>query len=215
MPRLVRSAALNGYVEVARSAGLDPYRMIAACGLPPACLTDPEIKVSIISVAGLLEESSRQSGVPDFGLRLAERRSLSNLGAVALIVREQPTIRKVFEALVDYIHLHSEALLLRVEDHDDLVILTLSIDIGRPVPMRQGVEMGIGFLHRSLQRLLGTCWKPCGICFVHEPPVRKDTHRRFFGTRVEFEQDYNGIICYGRDLEAAVTTSDSTMVRHI
>jgi AraC-like DNA-binding protein len=151
----------------------------------------------------------------DFGLRLAERRSLSNLGTVALIVREQPTIRKVFETLVDYIHLHSEALRLKLENHDDLAILTLSIDTERPVPIRQGVEMGIGFLHRSLQQLLGPSWKPCSICFVHNPPSCKDAHRRFFGTRVEFNQDFNGIMCDARDLDTAVTTSDATMVKHI
>jgi hypothetical protein len=43
----------------------------------------------------------------DFGLRLAERRSLSNLGALALLIREQPTIRKALEVLANYIHLQA------------------------------------------------------------------------------------------------------------
>ena len=47
MPQLIRSAVLNNYVELARSLGLDPYRMIAACSLPAACLEDPEIKVPL------------------------------------------------------------------------------------------------------------------------------------------------------------------------
>ena len=37
MPQLIRSAVLNNYVELARSLGLDPYRMIAAYSLPAAC----------------------------------------------------------------------------------------------------------------------------------------------------------------------------------
>ena len=39
MPHLIRSAVLNNYVEVARSVGLDPYRMIAEFRLPLRCLT--------------------------------------------------------------------------------------------------------------------------------------------------------------------------------
>jgi len=35
MPHLIRSAVLSNYVEVARSAGLDPYRMIAEFRIPP------------------------------------------------------------------------------------------------------------------------------------------------------------------------------------
>ena len=40
MPRLIRSAVLNNFVEVARSVGLDPYRMITEFHLPAACLTE-------------------------------------------------------------------------------------------------------------------------------------------------------------------------------
>jgi hypothetical protein len=108
--RLIRSAALNGYVEVAKSVGLDPYCMIAAHRLPPACLTDPELRIPMAAVARLLENSAAGSRRPDFGLRLAERRRLSNLGVLALLVREQPTVREAVEALANYIHLHSDRL---------------------------------------------------------------------------------------------------------
>ena len=158
MPRLIRSAALNNYVELARSLGLDPYRMIAACDLPATCLDDPEIKVPVTSVIKLLEESALRSGKIDFGLRLAENRTLANLGALALLVREQPTIRKALDALAGYMFLHSEALRVRIVEQDDLVLVDFIIDTGRPVPMRQAVELGLGFLHRSFQRLFRERW---------------------------------------------------------
>ena len=82
MPRLIRSAVLSNYVEVARSVGLDPYRMISEFRLPPACLKDPEVKVSAATVGRLLEESAQRSGKLDFGLRLADQRTVANLGAL-------------------------------------------------------------------------------------------------------------------------------------
>jgi AraC-like DNA-binding protein len=211
--RLIRSAVLSGYVDVAKSVGLEPYGMIARRGLPPACLTDPEVKVSAVSVVRLLEESAQRSGKLDFGLRLAERRSLSNIGALALLVREQPTIRRAIDVLVGYMYLHSEALLLSLEE-GELAILKLAVDVGRPVPARQGIELGLGFLHHSLQQLLGKSWKPHAIYFTHARPNRTDAYRRFFGTTVEFNQEFNGILCSARDIDAALPTSDPAMARH-
>ena len=59
--RLIRSAVLSGYVDVAKSVGLEPYGMVARRNLPPACLTDPEVKVSAVAVVRLLEESAQRS----------------------------------------------------------------------------------------------------------------------------------------------------------
>ena len=47
---LVRAASLTRYAEVAREAGLDPYRVLSEFGLPPRCLQDPELKVPVDAV---------------------------------------------------------------------------------------------------------------------------------------------------------------------
>jgi AraC-like DNA-binding protein len=215
VPRLVRSAVLNDYVEVAQSVGLDPYRMIAAHRLPPGCLKNPELRIPMTAVARLLEDSAVRSGQSDFALKLAERRSLSNVGALALLVREQPTIRKALEALAEYMHLHTDGLRLTIEEDDEgVAIIALAVDSGRPVPVRQGVELALGFIHRSLQQLLGKSWRPQTVCFIHSPPARKDAHRRFFGTNVEFGRDCNAIVCLAADIDAPVPTSDPAMADH-
>src|SRR5215475_13835950 len=208
MVPLIRGAVLTGYVEVARSVGLDPYRMIDDCGLPAACLTDGEVKVPAIAVGRLLEHSARKSGKPDFGLRLADRRTLSNLGALALLVREQPTIRKALEVLVGYMFLHSESLVVRLQEQNGLVVLSLAIEVDRPVPIRQSIELGIGFLHRSFQQLFRQHWKPEAVCFTHAAPAKRDVYRKFFGTEVRFSQDFNGVICASDDLDAPVPAAD-------
>jgi AraC-like DNA-binding protein len=215
MPYLIRSAVLSNYLEVARSVGLDPYRMIAEFRLPPASLTDPEAKISAETVARLLEASAERSRRSDFGLRLADQRTLANLGALALVVREQPTIRKALDILVGYMFLHSEALLLNLRERDGEVILALAIVVDRPVPIRQGIELGVGFLHRSLQQLFRQQWKPKEICFTYPAPANKDAYRKFFGTNILFNQDFNGIVCSADNMGAAVPAADARMMRHV
>ena len=215
MQRLIRSAVLSNYVEVARSVGLDPYRMIAEFRLPPASLTDPEVKVSADAIGRLLEESAARSGKLDFGLRLADQRTVANLGALALLVREQPTIRKALDVMAGYMFLHSESLLLKVKERDGEVTLSLGFDVNRPVPIRQGVELGIGFLHRCLQQLFRERWKPQLVSFTHAAPQKKEAWRKFFGDDVLFGQDFNGIVCRSRDLDAAVPAADARMAHYV
>ena len=99
MHTLTRSASLTDYEHVARSAGLDPFRMLRMAKLPANVLDDPTMMISASSVGWLLEESARLSGQEAFGLLLAETRSLANLGMLALAIREEPTLRAAVQSL--------------------------------------------------------------------------------------------------------------------
>src|SRR6516162_2916281 len=114
----VRSASLVDYPEIAQSVGLDPYKMLERVGLSRSSLRSPDLRISADAVAELLQASASAARVDDFALRLAQRRGLSNLGPLALIVREQPTVRKAIEVLIQYIGLHSDALCPRLEEKE-------------------------------------------------------------------------------------------------
>jgi hypothetical protein len=215
MHHLIRSACLTDYVEVARSVGLEPYRMIEAVGLPRASLRDPDLKISSLAVISLLEASAKAAEIDNFGLRLSEKRHLSNLGLVGLIAREQPTVRKMIEALARYSGLHSDAISLGVEEGEGLVVISPAVSTQRPIPMRQATELSVGVLFRILRISLGDTWKPQFISFSHGPPKSRDIHFRLLGSRVRFGQHTNAIVCRVRDLERPLPQSDSVMARYI
>src|SRR5215813_14928551 len=150
MPHLIRSASLTDYIEVAKSAGLDPYRMVDAVGLPRECLRDPDVKIPLAAVARLLESSAKAAGIDNFGLRLSEKRLLSNLGPVGLIAREQPTGRTAVQVVARYIGLHSDGISVHVQEDADLVIIIPVISVSRSVPIRQTVELSVGVTFRTL-----------------------------------------------------------------
>jgi hypothetical protein len=115
MPHLIRGACLTDYVEVARSVGLEPYRMVGAVGLPRTSLNDPDLKVALPAFIRLLEATAEAANIENFGLRLSQRRLLSNFGPVGFMAREQQTVRKAIEALTHHIGLHSDGIILRTE----------------------------------------------------------------------------------------------------
>jgi AraC-like DNA-binding protein len=212
MTDLIRSACLTSYPEIARSLGLDPLRLLDACGINRRCLDDPDIKLPAGALGRLLETSAKAAKAEDFGLRLAETRTLSVLGPVGLLVREEPTVRAALNSLMRYIRLHNEALHIRLEEHDGEAIISVELRAERPVPMRQGVELAVGVAYRVLRSLLGAGWKPL-VCFAHDAPRRRDTHRRVF-VNVAFGRDFNGIVCAVRDLDRRIPASDPTLARY-
>lgn len=213
MTDLIRSACLTSFPELARSLGLQPLRLLDACGIDRRCLDDPDIKLPAGAMGRLLEAAARAAKVEDFGLRLAETRTLSVLGPVWLLVREEPTVRSALHSLIRYIRLHNEALHLRLEEQDDQATISLEFHLPRPAPTRQGIELSIGVLYRVLRSLLGPALQ-ARVRFAHEPPRRRDVYRRVFGGNVAFACDFNGIVCSSRDLDRAIPTADAGLARY-
>ena len=210
----IRSASLVDYVEVARSVGLDPHKMLERVGLPRSCLRNPDLRISADAVAELLEASARAARVDDFALRLAKRRGLSNLGPLALIVREQPTVRKAIEVLIQYIGLHSDALCPRLDQKERVVTISRML-AGKRVRTHQALELAVAMFYRVIKTFLGDAWRPEEVCFMHDAPTHPEVHRHFFGTRVRFAWEYDGILCRATDLEKSIPASDPAMARYL
>lgn len=208
---MVRSASLTGYAELARQVGLDPDAMLRRAGLNPRHLADPDTPISTSGVRQLLEASADASGVEDFALRLASTRRLSNLGPISVVMREARTAREALDNLCRYMRFINAALLTRVEEHEDLSVVHQQMLIDRRGSMRQSTEIGIGVLFRAIAELLGPNWKPRAVCLEHRAPDGPTIHNALFGVPVEFNADFNGIVCATKDLSAPLPAADSRM----
>ncbi|MCP3713422.1 AraC family transcriptional regulator [Paraburkholderia sp. CNPSo 3274] len=215
MSYLLRSAALTNYVEVARSVGLDPYQQLGDAGIERSVLLDPDIMIRAEAVARLLETSARSAAVEDLGLRMAETRHISNLGALGFVMREQPTLRKALESASHYLRLQNEAVVMRIEESEGLAVIREDIVGGIPGSMRQATELVLGVLYRVLGMVLGAAWKPRTVCFTHHAPAGTTIHTRVFGVTVEFNQDFDGIVCLASDLDAAIPVYDPVMAQQV
>ena len=157
MSQLGRSAGLTGYLELCRELGLDAYQFVAAVGLPAAVLTDPDLRVSVELMGRMYEMAAEQSGVEDFALRVAENRRISNMGAVGLVIREQPTLRKALAAYARFQWLQNDAYSIVTQEFGDQAILRIN---GPPWQGRQGQELAVATAFRTVKGILGESWKP-------------------------------------------------------
>jgi len=210
---VVRSASLNGYADLAQSLGLDAPAMLRAAGISARSLQDPETPLSTSAVRALLEASAEASGAEDFGLRLAARRQFSQLGPIALVLKEEPTARAALDTLCRYLRLLNASLLTRLESSDDLLVIREEILADSTASVRQSMELAVGVMHRILMELLGPQWQPVGVCFRHRGPRDTSRHRAFFGTRVDFNAGFNGIVCRAADLQLPREGGNPEMAR--
>ena len=214
MHTLTRSASLTDYEHVARSVRLDPFRMLRMAKLPARALDDPNVLISADSVGWLLEESARLSGQEAFGLLLAETRSLGNLGMLALLIREEPTLRAAVHSLVRYMRLQNAGVQLRLDDPGDMVLLHVGYMQGHGVS-RQAIEQSTGIGLRTLRVLSRDTFRPVRICFTHEEPASIAVHRRVLGTAIAFSQECNAIVCRTRDLDMPIPAADPALNREV
>jgi AraC-like DNA-binding protein len=215
MSCLVRSASLTNYAEIARSLHVDHLQQMRSAGLDPRCLLQPDLKIPTEAVVQLLESSAREAGVDDFGLRMAETRKLSNLGPLALLWRDEPTIRSALQACRDFLYLHNLGLVLNIEESGGVVVLRMEqVTVGN-LPVRQAMELSVAVTHRLLKTLLGNHWHPSVVCFRHAKPFDDSRHRRIFATSVQFNSLMDGIVCRSADLDKTLPSADPDMARYV
>ena len=199
--KLIRSASLAGYMELMLALGHDPHARLREVGLQARWLDNPETPISVQAVSELLEISAHTTGVKDIGLRLAERRSFANLGPISLLLKEEPTPRQALDTLCRYLTLLSPALILRIEDAGENVIIQQDLlPIAGP-SARQSIELAVGVMFRLLRELIGSGWHARQVSFMHCAPADAGRHRAFFGGTPVFNQEFNGLTCTLADLQ--------------
>lgn len=212
---LVRGGMLAGYGELARSFGLDERTLLRGVGLDRFNLNDPDALIPATAVNELLEWSAEASGIEDFGLRLATTRNLAQLGAIGLIVREEPTVGHAIKAAEQYFRLHSQTLLFHLDEHDKISVFRIQYLSTTHGQTRQSNELIVGTVYRTLNVLAGRAFAPESVCFAHPAPRGRTIHEAFFKTRTQFDSDFDGFILRSGDLSAPIRTADTAMTRYI
>ena len=214
MPYLVRSQVLTGYATLARALDLAPEMLAKAAGIDLSALADLDARISAKAFAELLERSARLARSEVFGLRLAETRSLGILGPIGMVMREEADLRAALHSLARYLPMHNEALELRLAEERGIALLHLKVHLSGDGEARHFTELSLGAFFRIMCRFLGPQWKPNRVCFEHDAPASSQFHRRFFGCRVEFDHEFNGIAFSSADLDTPISSSDAMLSRY-
>ncbi len=212
--RLIRSATLYGFAELAALAGLNTRQLLQSCGIPERALQTPDQLIAVDAVCALLERATQESGWDDFGLRLAARRRLANLGQVSLVLREEPTGLAAVQTLSRYLQLVNPSLFTDVDIAGDWVIIRETLLVSSQQPMRQSMEMAVGVMHGVLRELLGESWRARRVCFAHRPSGATSYAKRLFDCPIDYNAEFNGLVCDASSLSQELPGRDAAWVQY-
>jgi AraC-like DNA-binding protein len=146
---------------------------------------------------------------------MSEPRRVSELGPLALAMRDAGSLREALQSAGRYVSLHTDSLLLSLKEMDNLAFLEIERLSEEYPPSRQGTELAVGVFHGAIRQLLGHSADSWRIWFPHSAPENISRHRRVFGSQVEFGHSVTGLVFARCDLDAPLPGADPVMGRHV
>lgn len=212
---MARSAVLDGFEVTSRDSGLDVDALLRQARIPPASLRETELPVPTASIVTLLEAASQAAGNPSFGLLMAQARSFSVLGPVAMVMREQPDLRSALISLTRLGWVQAEALETALEDDGETAVLNFTLAPHLPRPATQIIELAVAAIVRLLRHFLGPDWSPQMLTFSHRRPADTAPYGRQLGVTPVFRMERNSIVLLTADLDRQIADADPVFGRQL
>ena len=198
--------------------------MVAQAGLPLSALDQPDLMAPASAVIALLHAAAEASRRPDFGLRVGDAIRFSTLGAVGLLMREQPTVGEALAIFTQHMHYTTNALAMWA-DHADGEGVLLPVLFGRagqtggkPPIANQGDPLAMDMVMSGalslLRALMGPEWRPLRLCLARPAPADPTPYLQRFGV-VSFGRPLNALYLDLADLTRPITSADPALAREI
>jgi AraC-like DNA-binding protein len=184
----------HAIVAGAAGGGVDPHDLLAAAGIDPADLADPDGRLPLVLVERLWHEAVRLTGDDCFGLHLAERLPIEAFGALGFALRSSATLGDAYARMVRYFRLVVHGPVVDLVLDGDVVRLRHEPAPGAVPPSRHAVECLMANLLACARRGLDAAFSPRSVSFRHAAPPRTEEHHRLLGPRVRFEQPRDELV---------------------
>jgi AraC-like DNA-binding protein len=171
-------------LETAREAGMDPGSLRELCGGGPWSERHRA-----------WDRIMRAVRIDGFPIRVAQRYSVGEIGALGMIAHVAPDLRSAFQRLLDHQHVLTGLALARMRDEPArgaAVYEILPVD-GTELGARCRREMIIASGLQFAREITGEAIRPRRVCFAHARPRDAREHEAFFGCEVSFGSGWDGL----------------------
>ena len=162
MKHLLRSTALLGFREVSNHAGFNADQIADKFNLNLDLAERDNQFVLMEDFVKMLEYAARLKNIPDLGLQMSPYHDLSILGPLSLVISNLPTVGQAVVYAAEHIDVMSPTILIETyPDKTENTVskshtwISISIDLDKPAPHTQALDVCLGNLHRFLKILAG------------------------------------------------------------
>ena len=208
---MISIGATTGLLDAITAAGGNPEEILQGFGLDRSVFAKSEGFIPCSVFAGILKEAARSTADDCFGLHFAERFNPKNIGPLAYVALNSPTIGAGIQNVERYLHVYdSSAKWFFTAEGDRGYVRFVLSGLGIE-PLRQSNEHGVTIVINALRMMVGSQWAPQEVHFAHEPPEQTSEHHRIFRCPVLFGCETNALVIELSFAERAVPAADQKL----
>ena len=209
----IRARGLYGFGPLVTSLGGQPEALLAACGIAPKVLTDPESTLPISAMAALLELAANRLQRQDFSLLLGQEEGIAVLGLVAMIALNSSTVGEALEGIARHLPYHSSGANLSLVEHpgDGLSGIRYSLNLDPGTPRRQLMELTYMVAYRFLCMVSSAERATWRVHFQHERGLTVEEYARYFDCPVRMAQAHDELLFPTGLLAQRIDSNDASL----
>ena len=194
--------------------GFDSDVLCRQAGLDPQLMDDPNARYPLSATTRLWELAVQASGDPAIGLRVSRFVSPTTFHALGYALVASGSLREVFERIVRYHQVVSDALELHLSRAEDRYCFTLKVPTGSPAPAPEALDAFAAIYVRTCRNRLGREYAPLAVYLRRAEPADPHPWHKVFRAPVYFAAEEDRLEFSLEDFDSQLDDANPELAEH-
>ncbi|KHK61692.1 MULTISPECIES: AraC family transcriptional regulator [Pseudomonas] len=194
--------------------GLDSQALCVEAGLDPVLMDDPNARYPLSATTRLWTLAVQASGDPAIGLRVSRFVSPTTFHALGYALVASGSLREVFERIVRYHPVVSDALTLQLSRGEDRYRFSLDVPTGRPAPAFEAIDAFAAIYVRTCRNRLGRDYAPLAVYLRRPEPLDPSPWHKVFRAPVHFDAGQDSLEFNLVDFDSHLDDANPELAEH-
>ncbi|WP_084381915.1 AraC family transcriptional regulator [Pseudomonas mucidolens] len=194
--------------------GLDSAALCAEAGLNPQHMDDPNARYPLSATTRLWELAVQASGDPAIGLRVSRFVSPTTFHALGYALVASGSLREVFERIVRYHRVVSDALCLELKHEGERYCFRLLRAEDRPAPAFEAIDAFVAIYVRTCRNRLGRDYAPLAVYLRRPAPADPEPWHKVFRAPVFFAAEEDRLEFAPADFDSHLDDANPELAEH-
>ncbi|MDB5984209.1 MAG: putative AraC-family regulatory protein [Pseudomonas sp.] len=194
--------------------GLDSAELCRAAGLDPQLMDDPNARYAVSATGRLWQLAVQASGDPAIGLRVSRFVSPTTFHALGYALVASGSLREVFERIVRYHQVVSDALVLDLRLAGDRYQFRFRVPEGGIAPAIESLDAFAAIYVRTCRNRLGRDYAPLAVYLQRPEPLDPQPWHDVFRAPIFFGAEENLLEFACGDFDAPLDDGNPELAEH-